>query len=198
MLEQFFGSKTRLKLLHLFFRSPERSYYVRELARLAETQLNAVRRELANLGAIGIVIQVPADPNKFDELGTERSKYYKLNTGCLLYPELKALLLRAQVLEEQKLVESLKKKAGNIKLMLLTGVFTNQSDVPTDLLLVGDVKPLATSKLIKEFEKVIGKPIRYTVMDEREYNERNEIGDKFLYTLFESQHLVGVDLLRIN
>lgn len=198
MLEQFFGSKTRLKLLYLFFRSPDRSYYMRELARLADTQLNAVRRELANLEAIGITIQVPADPNKFDELGTERSKYYKLNTGCLLYPELKALLLRAQVLEEQKLVEALKKKAGNIKLMLLTGVFTNQSDVPTDLLLVGDIKPLATSKLIKEFEKIIGKPIRYTVMDEKEFNERNEIGDKFLYTLFESQHLTGVDNMHFN
>jgi hypothetical protein len=198
MLEQFFGSKTRLKLLYLFFRSPDRSYYVRELARLAETQLNAVRRELANLEKIEIVIQVPADPKKLDELGTERSKYYKLNTASLLYPELKALLLRAQVLEEQKLIELLKKKAGDIKLMLLSGVFTDFSESPTDILIVGNIKPLATAKLIREFEKIIGKPIRYTVMDEKEFSERHEIGDKFLYTIFEARHLKAVDEFHLN
>lgn len=198
MLEQLFGSKTRLKLLYLFFRTEDRSYFVRELARLAETQLNAVRRELSNLLDLGIISQVSADTKKMDELGTERSKYFKLNTGCLLYPELKALLLQAQVLEEQKLIEALKSKAGDIKLMLLTGIFTGQADAPTDILMVGDLKPMATSKLIKEFEKVMGKPIRYTVMDTKEYNERNEIGDRFLYTIFECKHLKAVDGLNIG
>ena len=149
MLEQLFGSKTRLKLLYLFFRTEDRSYFVRELARLAETQLNAVRRELSNLSELGIISQVSADSKKMDELGTERSKYFKLNTGCLLYSELKALLSQAQVLEEQKLVEALKTKAGDIKLMLLTGIFTGTEDAPTDILMVGELKPMATSKLIK-------------------------------------------------
>ncbi len=198
MLEQLFGSKTRLKLLYLFFRSPDRSYFVRELARLTETQLNAVRRELSNLSDLEIVSQVSADSKKMDELGTERSKYYKVNTGCLLYPELKALLMQAQVLEEQKLIEALKNKAGNIKLMLLTGIFTGQDDAPTDILMVGELKPMATSKLIKEFEKVMGKPIRYTVMDLKEYRERNEIGDRFLYNIFECKHLKAVDLINVD
>jgi hypothetical protein len=106
--------------------------------------------------------------------------------------------LRAQVLEEQKLIELLKKKAGDIKLMLLSGVFTDFSESPTDILIVGNIKPLATAKLIREFEKIIGKPIRYTVMDEKEFSERHEIGDKFLYTIFEARHLKAVDEFHLN
>src|SRR3989338_6876526 len=98
MLEQLFGSKTRVKLLHVFFHSPERPFYVRELARLAESQLNAVRRELSNLEKVGLIMPVAIDKVEVPEgVGTGRSKYYKLDQACLLYPEMKSLLFKAQM-----------------------------------------------------------------------------------------------------
>ena len=54
-LEKLFGSKTRTKLLSLFFGNPERSFYVREMTRVIEEQINSVRRELLNLEGIGII-----------------------------------------------------------------------------------------------------------------------------------------------
>ena len=54
-LEKLFGSKTRTKLLSLFFSNPERSYYVREMTRVIDEQINSVRRELINLEGIGII-----------------------------------------------------------------------------------------------------------------------------------------------
>ena len=79
MLEQLFGSKSRVKLLHIFFQSPDRAYYVRELARLAESQLNAIRRELANLEQVGLIMPVAIENVDVQEgVGTGRSKYYKL------------------------------------------------------------------------------------------------------------------------
>ena len=54
-LEKLFGSKTRTKLLSLFFGNPERSYYVREMTRVIDEQINSVRRELLNLESIGII-----------------------------------------------------------------------------------------------------------------------------------------------
>ena len=41
----------------------------------------------------------------------------------------------------------------------------------------------------------MSKQIRYTIMTEREYSERKEIGDKFLYGILESKHVVIVDEL---
>ena len=48
MLEQLLVQRPGKAFAH-FFHSPERAFYVRELARLVEGQLNAIRRELANL-----------------------------------------------------------------------------------------------------------------------------------------------------
>src|SRR6476646_6024673 len=55
MVEQLFGSKTRVKLLSLFFNNPGRPFYVREITRKIDEQINSVRRELANLLSVGLV-----------------------------------------------------------------------------------------------------------------------------------------------
>ncbi|MBP6859181.1 MAG: winged helix-turn-helix transcriptional regulator [Candidatus Magasanikbacteria bacterium] len=196
MLEQLFGSKTRVKLLHIFFHSPERPFYVRELARLAESQLNAVRRELGNLQKVGIIMPVVVDAiEAVESAGTGRSKYYKLDPSCLLYTELKSLLFKAQILYERELIEVLKAKAGKIKMLLFTGCFTDAKNAETDILLVGEIRPMLVSKLVADFEKKLGKPLRYTIMSEKEFNDRREIGDKFLYSIFEGKHVSAVDEL---
>ncbi|MFA5061885.1 MAG: hypothetical protein WC526_01950 [Patescibacteria group bacterium] len=199
MLEQLFGSKTRVKLLHIFFQFPERSFYVREIARLADTQLNAVRREIANMEELGLICGVSMDEaaSTSEIGGTGRSKYYKLDGGCLLHFELKALLLKAQMLQERELVELLKQKAGKLKMMMLTGSFTGATDSETDVLLVGEVKPGAVVKIINEFEKDLGRLIRYTIMSEKEFFDRKEIGDKFLYNIFEGKHMVVLDEITV-
>ncbi|OGH84110.1 MAG: hypothetical protein A2261_00585 [Candidatus Magasanikbacteria bacterium RIFOXYA2_FULL_44_8] len=197
MLEHLFGSKTRVKLLQILFRHPERILYVRELARLVNVQMNAVRRELANLETIGIIVQVEAK-NASEGTGTERSKYYKLNQACLMYHELKALLVKSQILEEQELVHRIKEKSGQIDLLLLTGVFTNIDDSGTDMLLVGNIKTGTLEKIIKEYEANSSTSIRYTVMDKKEFVERREIGDKFLYHVLESKHVMVVDNYQIG
>ena len=56
MLEQLFGSKTRVKLLQLFLNNPKKDYYLRQLAREIKGQLNSVRREVNNLEKIGIIV----------------------------------------------------------------------------------------------------------------------------------------------
>ncbi len=199
MLEHFFGSKTRLKLLQIFFREPNKPFYLRELARIVEVQLNAVRREIANLEAVGLLKPVtPALTELEPGLGTERSKYYQLETGFILFAELDALLTKSSLLEQRAFIDQIKERAGRISLFLLSGLFTGVSDVGTDLLLVGDIKPQLLSKLVKDFEDMLQQPIRYTIMTDQEFMERREIGDVFLYRLFEAKHTVIVDELRLR
>ena len=107
MLEQLFGSKTRFKLLRLFFRDPDRSFYVRELSRAIDSQINAVRRELSLFLKTGIVrVNKEVVKDEEDTLqGSSLRKYFVLDKSSLLYPELHSLLLKAQVLGEQEFVE---------------------------------------------------------------------------------------------
>lgn len=197
MLEHFFGSKTRLKLLKIFFRSPERAFYVRELARLCDTQLHAVRRELANLESLQIVALVATAGSTPSEVGTERSKFYQLQADASLFQELRALLLKGEMLEEQRLTSAIKERAGDIKLFIMTGLFTGAPDVGSDILLVGRIKPVVVARLVRDYETSVNREVRYTIMDEREFKDRREIGDKFLYTIFESKHEVLVDQYRL-
>ena len=195
MLEHLFGSKTRLKLLQAFYCNPDKPYYVRELARFINTQLNAVRREIANLEKLGIIEHVEQERDKNSLKRTERSKFYKLRTDSLLFNELKNLLSKAQVLEEKELIEQVRQKGGKIKLFILSGVFTQSKDAPTDILLVGDIKPVVINRIFNKFEEVLNSAIRYTIMNEQEYLERKEIGDKFLYNILESDSVIAIDEL---
>ena len=197
MLEHLFGSKTRIKLLQIFFRNPEKPFFVRELVRMADLQLNTIRRELANLEAIGIIVPV-AEVVGEENTGTKRSKYYHLNGGNLLVPELKSLLFKAQVLEEQQFISTIQNKVGNLSYFLLTGIFCNVTASATDMLLVGTIKESLLEKMVKDFEKVVGVPIRYTVMSVKEYEERREIGDRFLYSVLEAKHIVVIDRFSVN
>src|SRR5277367_5987230 len=78
MVEQLFGSKTRVKLLQLFYSNPNRSFFVREITRKIDEQINSVRRELSNLLSIGIITSD----------NTNNKLYYEVNQKYKYYPPL--------------------------------------------------------------------------------------------------------------
>ena len=171
---------------------------MRELARLIDTQLNAVRREIANLERLGILAAVPREELPEQEGGTERSKFYRLQSDSLLFTELKALLVKAEIMEERELIKTITERGGEIKLFFLTGAFTHDTEVSTDMLIVGSVKPMLIAKLIRAFEGESGRTIRYTLMTEKEFRDRRELGDKFLYSVFEAKHLPVVNEYNVS
>lgn len=198
MLEHLFGSKTRLKLLRVFFRHPGQAFFVRELTRLLEAQINAIRRELDILIKAGLVKEKTiANQTTAAGVGEKLRKYFVLDTDSILYPEIQALLRKAQVLGEQHFLTTMQEKGGDIRLLLLTGRFTNDKRSPSDLLLVGETKERVIERLIAEYEKEFGFAIRYTTMSEKEFFERRHMMDKFLYSLFEADHVKVVNRLHI-
>ena len=197
MLEQLFGSKTRFRLLRLLFRDPVKSFYVRELSRALGTQLNAVRRELELLIKLGLVIVGESDKLKSAEYGAALRKYYKLNQDALIFPEMKSLLSKVQILGEEALVKDIQEKGGKIKVFLLTGHFTHSSQAPSDILLVGNLKERTLSRIFSDYEKELGFTIRYTLMNEAEFKERRHMMDKFLFALFEAESVKVVNELGV-
>ncbi len=198
MLEYLFGSKTRFKLLKTFFRHPDKSFYVRELGRLLGAQINAVRRELGILLQAELIKELEINPAKDGiEQGSALRRYYTLNTYSMLFSEMQALLIKAQLLGEKKFMEEIKEKGGKIKLLLLSGKFTGEQRAPSDLLLVGDLKEKAIMRIIRRYEKEFGFEVRYTLMSEKEFLDRRQVMDKFLYTMFEVENIKEVNKFNI-
>jgi len=206
MLEQLFGSKTRVKLLQRFLNNPDQPYYLRELARSIRVQLNSVRREVANLEKIGIICPMlsssPLPSGGANALrrpvsksrGQQLKKFYLANTGFLLYPELRALLVKAQLLLEQRLIQRIKGIAS-IRYLALTGMFVGLEGFSTDMLLVGTVNRKRLANLMHQFERELDHVINYTVMSPSEFYYRHNITDKFLYTILENKKIVIIDRL---
>ncbi len=198
MLEQLFGSKTRVKLLRLFMNQPTQPYYLRELARLLKTQLNSVRREINNLEKIGMIKSIQLTEPPVGSEGFKKKtrggakKYYLTDTHFVLFPELKALLLKAELLLEQNLIKKIEQLA-NPRLFILTGVFVGREGASTDMLMVGSINKTKMAKLVAELERELGRGINYTVMSNNEYKYRQDITDRFLYDILEGQKIVMVD-----
>lgn len=213
MLDKLFGSNSRVKLLKLFFLHPADRFYIREIARHLELQLNSVFRELNNLEEMGLLLaeagpegeeEPPIEPiepeitskkktPKEKEIKKQERKYYKVNPDFIFFNEIKALIVKSQMLYEKDFTDSLK-KVGDIKLLVLTGIFVNSFDSPVDLLLVGNCNKKKLLKVIDDLEGELVKEVNYAVMTEEEFAYRREITDMFLYNILEGEKLVVIDL----
>lgn len=205
MLEQLFGSKTRVKVLRLFLNNPSQPYYLREIAREVKSQLNSVRREVNILEKLGIIKSAELTDEEISELQSNISKgkktkkqgskkYFMTNENFLLYPELKALMLKAQILLEQNFVHKIQ-AMPRIKLFILTGIFVGYENFPTDMLIVGQMDKVKLGQLVKKFEREIGRPVNYTFMTYPEFKYRQDITDRFMFDILEGSKIVIVDKL---
>ncbi|MFA7244596.1 MAG: hypothetical protein WC070_00235 [Candidatus Magasanikbacteria bacterium] len=200
MLEQLFGSKTRLKLLRLFFSEQNRPFFVRELSRHVGVQINAIRREIEILHSMDIIKEKLVDEkDKINEIevGEKLRKYYILNPESIIYSELQALLLKDKFIGQKEFIKEFEDKMSETKLLILSGEFTSDKRAPTDLLIVGKIKPRVLANIIEEYEKDFGFNIRYTIMTEEEFLDRRYVMDKFLYSLFEADHLKVINKLGV-
>lgn len=187
MIEQLFGSKTRVKLLHMFYSNPNRSFYVREITRKIDEQINSVRRELANLLSIGII---SSDT-------TENRLYYEVNTKYEYYEPLAAIFSGNKINSAADTVTdasmSAIKSIGNVQLAVLTGQFTRDERSGVDLLVVGDVNQTQLAKFVSQLEAQEGKEIRYTAIPVEQFEYRLQINDRFLALVMSSKVQVLVD-----
>lgn len=197
MIEQLFGSKTRVKLLQLFYSNPNRSFYVREITRKIDEQINSVRRELANLLSIGIISSDDASNRLYYEVNQSYEFYEPLHTifgngARVPVEEGEQKPKRAPAVSANVETDKIK-VLGNVEVAIYTGQFTRDETSGVDVLIVGDINQHALQKFMSELETQEGKEIRYTVMPPQEFNYRRQIKDRFISTVLSSKKQVLID-----
>lgn len=192
MIEQLFGSKTRVKLLQLFYSNPNRSFYVREITRKIDEQINSVRRELSNLLNIGIITSD----------NTNNKLYYEVNQKFEYYRPLQEIfgggvkkVSRKKVGGDGDEVTSNAdlKSIGHIDLAVYTGQFTRDDTAGVDFLVIGDVNRNALQKYVDELEKRENKSLRYAVMSLQDFKYRKQIRDRFAVAILQAKKQVLID-----
>ena len=189
MLEAIFGSRTRTKLLKLFLLNNQ-EFFVREISRAIDENLNSVRRELDNLEKLGLISII--ETFRQAQGKKQINKYYQVNQNFVLYEDLRKLFLKSKLLIERTLAQKLN-ELGNVKLLILSGFFVDDNDAKTDLLIVGQINKIKLKNLISKISSQVDNEIRYTSMNVKEFNFRNGMTDKFLFEVLEGKKIVIVD-----
>jgi hypothetical protein len=170
-LDSLFISKVRIKLLELFLSNPGAFVYVRELVRLVDEEVNAVRRELNRLQKIGFL------------RSEERANrlYYQLRTDFTFYPELLRMFAKTTDLGGD--IVTRQKDLGMVKhavmsAALIKGRVSRSHEV--DLLVIGRVNTQVLSEIVKAAQQRHGHEINYTVLTEEEFRFRKKRRDPFV------------------
>lgn len=181
MLNDLITSKSRVKLLSVFLKSPSDMCHVRDLVRKTNDEINAVRRELSYLEKRGVLNKEPR-ANRI---------YYSLSKSYPFYSDLvqigaKIIGLGAEILKNRA-------KLGKIKYAMFSGKFVRKikdNADSVDLLIVGNVVLPELALLVKTEERMLGREINYTVMSEEEFSFRKKRHDPFIYSIISGSRLM--------
>lgn len=152
----------------------EEEFFIRELTRKLDEQINSIRRELDNLKKMGLLKSKTKN----------RKKYYVVNKDFLFLDELKGIFIKA-LSSNEELVEDLK-KMGHIKVLVLSGLFVNDDESNVDMLIVGDVDREKLNVYINQ-ELRTKRPVKFAIMTEEDYQYRLQCNDKFVTEIMNSE-----------
>lgn len=187
-IEKLFGSKTRAKLLKLFFENPEKSFYVREMTRVIEEQINSVRRELLNLESIGVIKNETFD-NKV---------YYSANAKHPFYrPLVDIFAKKVEAAREKDVKESTwEEYARPVKNYLRGLVVINRlpGQDGLDLIIIGDDRTKKLTRWAEIVEKKIGKPLNYAIFSSDDFIYRKSVHDRFIMDALEMEISEIIDI----
>lgn len=191
MLKALFSSNTRVKLLIAFLSSPGEEYFIRELTRKLDEQINSIRRELNNLKKIGLL----------KSRSKNRKKYYYINEDFLIIDELRAIIHKSTD-PKKELIKKLQ-KLGDISFVLFSGMFRDdfsksktQEKGTLDLLVIGTLDNDSLSELLKE-ELSEMKNIRFGILSKDDFLYRLRLNDKFIVDMLKDpDNIVGLNKLK--
>lgn len=190
MIDALFGSKTRVKLLHLFLNNPGKAFYVREITRLIDEQINSVRRELSNMLEVGVITSDSSD-NKL---------YYEVNQRYEYYVPLRAIFGDGTTMSNSAVKPAISEQwhtliseLPGIRIAVAGGVLVKGSASPVDLLLVGDVPAKKLKAAISQIESSEGRELNYSLLSYDEFYYRLSVRDRFITEITNNKHVVLTD-----
>lgn len=186
-LQDFMISRTRVKLMELFFTNSTELYYVREITRLIKEEINAVRRELDKMHSYGLL--------KSEQRGNRI--YYYLNTRYPFFGELQQMVAKTTRLGAQ--IRKNRRRLGTVEFVMFSGKFVEGSQPrqdEVDVLVIGDIVLPELQALIKEHQQLIGREINYGVFTSEEFAFRKTRRDPFVMEILYSTRvmIIGSDV----
>lgn len=203
ILSPLFGSELRVRMLRLFLLNQDSSFDVDYIQGKTNEKISSIEKELALFKKIGFVRQGKASKIVTIKKGkktVEKKKkvsVFSLDSRFKYKTTLADFLLKTHSLENKTVVKKLE-KAGKIKAVVISGIFTGNTDSRFDLFVVGDgVKPSTMDRIIKSIELDMGKDLRYAVLSVADFAYRKSMNDKLIRDIIDYPHTILLDKVGI-
>lgn len=173
-------SKTRKKILQLFFFDPTKRYYLREIERLLKITAGNIRRELLSLERAGLF--------KKEKIG--KQVYYFLNKKSPIFEEFKSIVSKTIGIEAV-LKEKLAGIAG-IKVAFIYGsIARNKEDALSDIdiFIIGSINEDDLLKAISKAEKRLSREINYVIFSQSDLIDGLSTNIAFLKDVISSERI---------
>lgn len=186
-LSRLFGNPVRLKLLRLFLFNDEAFYSVADAAFRVKASKDAAKKEIIVLVQAGVVKKKQGKKTQRQGIGYVAQKKFPH------YEALQTFLRDSTDLNDADILTTLR-RAGTLRVVALSGIFTSAIETKVDLLVVGDKledKPLANA--IHTLEAELGRELRYAYFTTEEFKYRVGVYDRLVRDVFDYPHRTILD-----
>lgn len=223
ILAKLFGTAARVRVMRLFLMNSGEVFSIDEVSGRTRTALPALRKEIKLLRDIGLIQDVETVrmvPEKkkravkkvvkttakkaalavaaaVAEPVLVKEKYigYTVSSSFPFLTPLRALVTEIAIGKED--VAARFKGTGTYKLIVVAGVFIDESS-RVDILLVGDkLNRAGIERELRKLEAEIGKELSYSIMDSAEFDYRFGIYDKFVRDIIDYPHMVVLNKINL-
>lgn len=204
ILAQLFGGAARVKVMRLFLFNEGKFFSPEDVASKTRLTKTTVQKELRALDKIGMVNKrdmpkakktTKKDDKTKKTTSRSRATEYELNPKFVYSESLRQLLSLNDPLAHKDISDKLK-RAGKLRLVVVTGVFIGRPTDRIDLLVVGDgLRKKEVERAIVSIETDVGREIAYTYLDTDDFLYRVSVKDRLLRDVFDYPHERIVDKL---
>src|SRR3989338_11605283 len=202
ILGKLFSSEALVKIMRLFLMNPLEVFDAADIGRRAKINPRKVSYEVSLLNRVGMIKagtkQVEIFFKKTKKTKIKKVKGWVLDPDFALLSQLKKLVLNAAPIAREKLLGKFKGLGSRLKLVVLSGVFMDNADARTDVLVVGDsISRARLEKTLRSVESSIGKELNYAFFSTEEFLYRVSMYDQFIREIMESPHEKLINKLNI-
>ncbi|MDO8566009.1 MAG: hypothetical protein Q7S04_02355 [Candidatus Moranbacteria bacterium] len=178
LFDALFGSKARARLIRFFLLNPGAEFKANEVSEKTLISKRETSRELSRLLKMKMII-----------LRTRKGRrHFIVNESFPFYTELKSLVSKLNIHAQSQVFRKLK-IVGEVKLILISGLFLNYPKSKVDMILVvNNVNRAKLRHAIAHLEAEVGKEIRFVLMNSEELHYRLNMLDRFFIEFLEAPY----------
>ena len=182
-LTKIFGSGARVKTLRLFIFKQDVAFTLSEVAKRTKLIKSVARREVSNLLSSGLL----------RKKGAQTPARYQINPHFEHLAALDVFIRDTTGVESQTVIAALR-RAGTVRLVILSGLFSGALEPQVDLLIAGDyLEERVLASAVRSLEAELGREIRYASFTTADFRYRRGIYDRLLRDVFDYPHRVLID-----